>query len=81
MLTVLDISGGAVFGIVIGIVIVIALVAFFVHLALRNKVKDNEKPNDEEALKQEMDRILKPIDDEETARHVAEYKDEEDEKK
>ena len=78
MLVVLDISGGAVFGIVIGIVLMIALIAFFVHMALRNKVKDQEKPDEEKALKEEMDRVLKPVDDEETARHIAEYKDKED---
>lgn len=81
MQTVLDLSGGAVFGIVIGIVVAIALVAFFVHLAIRNSITSKEeKPDESKALQEEMDRVLKPIDDEETARHVAEYKEDDENK-
>lgn len=73
-------SGGAILGIVVAIVVVIAIVAFVVYKALTPKLKsDNQKPNEEEALKEEMNRYLKPIEDEETAKKVAEYKNKDDE--
>lgn len=73
-------SSGAILGIVVAIVAVIAIVAFIVYKVLNPKLKsDNEKPSEEQALREEMDRMLKPIDDDETAKKVAEYKDKEDE--
>lgn len=66
------------FLVVLGVVAVIAIVAFLIYLYLRPKFKRDDKPSDEQILKEEMDRVLKPIDDEETAKAVEEYKDEEE---
>lgn len=66
------------FLIVLGSVIVIAVVAFLIYLYLRPKLKHDDKPTDEQVLHEELDRVLKPIDDEETAKAVEEYKDDEE---
>ena len=63
---------------VLGSVIVIALVAFLIYLYLKPKLKHDDKPTEEQILHEEMDRILKPIEDEETAKAVEDYKDEEE---
>ena len=52
--------------------------AYILYRVLRPRLKD-EKPSEEELVEEEMNRILKPIEDDETAKAVSEYKDEEDE--
>ncbi len=64
--------------IVIGAAFVIGLVAFLIHLYLKPKLKKDDKPTDEQVVQEEMNRVLKPIEDEETAKAVENYKDEED---
>ena len=66
------------FLIVLGSVIVIALVAFLIYLYLKPKLKVDDKPSEEQILHEEMDRVLKPIEDDETAKAVEQYKDEEE---
>lgn len=57
---------------------IIAIVAFVIHRFLHPRLKaDNEKPTEEQITQEELDRVLRPIEDEETAREVSEYKDEE----
>ena len=75
----LEVSPVGVFFIVVGGVAFIALVAFILFRILRPKLKLDEKPSEEELVEEEMNRILKPIEDDETAKAVSEYKDEEDE--
>ena len=75
----LDVTPVGIFFIVIGGVAFIALVAFILFRILRPKLKLDEKPSEEELVEEEMNRILKPIEDDETAKAVSEYKDEEDE--
>lgn len=58
----------------------IALVAWLLYRFLHLKAKDDGKPTEDQVLHEEMDRVLKPIDDEEIAKKVSEYKDKEDEK-
>ena len=66
------------FLIVLGVTIGIALVAFLIYLYLKPKLKKDEKPTEEQVVREEMDRILQPIDDEETAKAIEQYKDEDE---
>ena len=55
----------------------IAIVAFVIHRFLHPKLKtDNEKPTEEQITQEELDRVLKPVEDEETAREISEYHEE-----
>lgn len=67
-----------IFLIVLAAAIVICLVAFTLYRFLRPKLKRDDKPTDEEIVSEEMNRLLKPIDDDETAKAVNEYKDDEE---
>ncbi len=71
-------NGGIIFLIILGAAAVIALVAFLIYLYLKPKLKKDDKPTDEQIVREEMERILKPIDDEETAKAVEQYKDEDE---
>ena len=70
--------GYAIFLIIFGIIGGIALVAFLIYLYLKPKLKKDEKPTEEQVVREEMDRILQPIDDEETAKAIEQYKDEDE---
>ena len=74
----LEVTPVGVFFIVLGGVALIALVSFILFRILRPKLKQDDKPSEEELVKEEMNRILKPIEDDETAKAVSEYKDEEE---
>lgn len=66
--------------IVVGAFALIALIAFIIHKILHPKFKDEDKIDEKEAVKENLDRILEDVDDEETAKQIANYRDEEDEK-
>ena len=66
------------FLIVLGVVVVIALVTFLLYLYLKPRLKRDDRPSEEQILDEEMKRVLQPIDDEETAKAVEQYKDEEE---
>ncbi len=66
------------FLIVLAVVVVIALVTFLLYLYLKPRLKRDDKPSEEQILDEEMKRVLQPIDDEETAQAVEQYKDEEE---
>ena len=56
----------------------IAVVAFVIHRFMHPKLKsDTEKPSEEQMVKEELDRVLQPVEDEETAKEISEYKEEE----
>ena len=56
---------------------IIAIVAFLLHRFLHPKLKsENEKPSEEQIMKEELDRVLEPIEDEKTAQEVNNYKEE-----
>ena len=56
---------------------IIAIVAFVIHRFLHPKLKsENEKPTEEQIVKEELDRVLQPVEDEETAEQINNYKDE-----
>ena len=57
---------------------IIAVIAFVIHRILHPKLKgEDDKPSDEEIVNEELQRVLEPIEDDETAKQVNEYKDEE----
>ena len=65
-----------VFHIVLGVTAVVALVAFIIYRSLRPKLKE-DKPSEEEILQDEMNRVLQDVEDEEVAKQINEYKDDE----
>ncbi|MBQ6920611.1 MAG: hypothetical protein IJQ72_01775 [Bacilli bacterium] len=75
---VLALNGGIIFLIILGAAAAIALVAFLIYLYLKPKLKKDDKPTEEQIVREEMERVLKPIDDEETAKAVEQYKDEDE---
>ena len=63
---------------VISVAAVIAVVAFVIHRFMHPKLKgEDDRPSDEEIVQEELDRVLQPVEDEETAKEISEYKDEE----
>ena len=63
--------------VIIAVAALIAIVAFVIHRFLHPKLKsDNEKPSDEQIVKEELDRVLQPVEDEDTANEINNYKDE-----
>lgn len=63
---------------IIGAAAIIAIVAYIIHRIMHPKLKsDQEKPSEDQVLKEELNRVLQPVDDEETAKEISEYKDEE----
>lgn len=71
-------NGGIIFLIILGAAAVIALIAFLIYLYLKPKLKKDDKPTEEQIVREEIERVLKPIDDEETAKAVEQYKDEDE---
>ena len=67
--------------IVIGAFAVIAIVAFIIYRLLRPKLKDEnkEQKTEEDYAKEELDRILQPVEDEETAKEISNYRQDDDE--
>ena len=63
--------------IIICVTAIIALLAFIIYRFLRPKLKD-EKPTEEEILKDEMSRVLQDVDDEEAARQISSYKEDDE---
>ena len=77
-MTLAALNGGIIFLIILGAAAIIALIAFLIYLYLKQKQKKDDKPTEEQIVREEMERILKPIDDEETAKAVEQYKDEDE---
>ena len=63
--------------IILGVAAIVAVVAFGIYRYLHPKLND-QKPSEEQFVQEELDRILQPIEDEETAKKVNEYVDKED---
>ncbi len=65
--------------IIIGAFALIAIVAYIIHRILHPKLKNEvEKPTDDQAVQENLDRLLEPVEDEETADKIAKYKDEDE---
>ena len=65
-----------IFLIILAVTGVIALVAFIIYRTLRPRLKE-EKPSDEEILQDEMKRVLQDVEDEEVAKQINDYKEDE----
>lgn len=68
------------FVVILSICGVIAILAFALYRLSHPKLKE-EKPSEEQKeqfLKEELDRVLKPVEDEEAAKKISEYKDDEE---
>ena len=63
---------------VIGVTGAIALVTYIIYRYTHPRLKENEKPTEEEILHEEMDRVLQPIDDDSVRKEVEEYKEKDD---
>ena len=61
---------------IIGAAAVVGLIAYILYRVLRPRLKE-DKPSDEEILKDEMNRVLQDVDDEEVAKQISDYKDDE----
>ena len=64
--------------IILGVAGAIALVFFIIYRFTHPRLKENDKPTEEQILREEMDRILKPIDDETIRKEVEDYKEKDD---
>ena len=65
-----------IFLVILGATAVVALLAFILYRVLRPRLKE-DKPSDEEILKDEMNRVLQDVDDEEVAKQISNYRDDE----
>jgi hypothetical protein len=63
---------------VLGVTGAIALVTYIIYRYTHPRLKENEKPTEEEILHEEMDRVLQPIDDDSVRKEVEEYKEKDD---
>lgn len=73
------ISGNIIaFIIIIAVCAAIALVALLIYKWMHPKLKETNEKTEKDYANEELDRILQPIEDAETAKQVDEYKDEED---
>ena len=66
-------------GIIVGVFAVIALTAFIIYRLTHPKLKADDKPEENQIVEEELNRILKPIDDEDIAQQVKQYEDKKDE--
>ena len=72
-----NMNGLIIFLIVLGVTAVVALVAFIIYRTIRPKLKE-EKPSEAEILQDEMKRVLQDVEDDEVAKQINDYKDDED---
>ena len=74
-----DLSALWIFLIILGFFGVVAIVAFIIHIFLRPKLKDDKKNTEEENAKEELDRILQPVEDEKVSKEIQDYQQNDDE--
>ena len=65
-----------IFVIVLAVTAVVALLAFILYRVLRPRLKE-DKPSEEEILEDEMKRVLQDVEDEDVAKQISDYKDDE----
>ena len=65
-----------VFVIILAVTAVVALVAFILYRILRPRLKE-DKPSEEQILQDEMNRVLQDVEDENVAKQISDYKDDE----
>ena len=64
--------------VIIGVTGLIALVTFIIYRYTHPRLKENDKPSEEQILHEEMDRYLNPIEDEEARKEVEQYQEKDD---
>ena len=69
-------NGIIVFLIVFGAIALIALIAFIIYRTIRPRLNE-EKPSEEEILQDEMKRVLQDVEDEQVAKQISDYKEDE----
>ena len=75
-----NLDGLWIFLIVLGFFALIAIVAFILHKLLRPKLKQKEdKPTEADYAKEELDRVLQPVEDEQVSKEIQDYKQNDDE--
>ena len=75
-----DLSGLWIFLIVLGFFAVIAIVAFVIHKFLRPRLKTEEdEKKEEDYAKEELDRVLQPVEDDEVSKEIQDFKQNDDE--
>ena len=76
-----DINTLWIFLAVIGFFAVVAIVAFIIYRLLRPKLKDEnkEEKTEQDYAKEELDRILQPVEDESVAKEISDYRQNDDE--
>ena len=73
-------NGIVIFLIVLGAFALIAIIAFVIYRLLRPKLKDQENQKTEEYYaREELDRVLEPVDDEKVSKEIQDYKQNDDE--
>ena len=72
-------QGFIIFFIVLGFFVVLGVVALIIYKVLHPKLKDGEEHvnTEQENAKENLDRILEPVEDEEIAKKIEEYKEDE----
>lgn len=65
------------FLIIIGVFAGIALLAFLIYKIISGKNK-TKAPSEKEVAKEELNRLLEDVDDEETSKKIQNYKDEDE---
>ena len=67
--------------IVIGAFGLIAIVAYVIYRLMRPKLKDEnkEQKTEQDYAKEELDRILQPVEDESVAKEISDYRQNDDE--
>lgn len=73
-------NGIVIFLIVLGAFALIAIIAFVIYRLLRPKLKDQDnQKTEEDYAREELDRVLEPVDDEKVSKEIQDYKQNDDE--
>lgn len=71
-------NSGIIFLVILVIAAVIGLVSYIIYRLVHLKVKSDEKLDDQKMVEEELNRVLQPVEDEETAKQISEYKEDEE---
>ena len=63
--------------IIVGAFAANALIAFIIHRILHPKFKDEDKVDEKEAVRENLNRVLEDVEDPETAEKIANYHEDE----
>ena len=65
-----------IFIVIVAATAIVALLAFILYRILRPRLIE-DKPSEEEILEDEMKRVLQDVEDEDVAKQISDYKDDE----